>query len=59
MGWHAKRGLRMNVGGPTDSASLPEFEGVGDAHSSDDTKDNITLVERRGITHEKVISNKP
>ena len=25
-------------------------EGVGDAHSSDDRRDNITLWERRGIT---------
>ena len=33
-------------------------EGVGDAHSSVDTRDNITLEERRGITYEEDSANK-
>lgn len=44
-------GLRLNTGSPNDIGFVyPMGEGPGDAHSTDDPRDNITQEEGRGIT---------
>ena len=46
----------------TDISNFAKFcvavKGVGDAHSSDDLKDNITFKERRGITSDKTFKER-
>lgn len=52
------KGLHTNMGDPNMSCRPQDDEGVGYAHSSNDGWDNITQLERRGITVDTVQLNR-